>query len=460
MSGGSGRMVAIALVAACLTTMSACVPGDDGPAPSPGSTTTSTPVECLGYEEYGDLTGKAVTVYTPIVAPEDQPHIDSFTTFEKCTGAKINYEGSREFETQLPVKIEAGSPPDIAYLPQPGLLNTLVRRFPGKVMEVTGPALVNVEQNYTATWLEHGSVDGRLYAVPVGASAKSLVWYSPRQFTANGYEVPATWDELVSLTERIAAEHPEAKPWCVGLESGGSTGWPATDWLEDMMLRTVTPAEYDSWVAHEMPFDDPRVVAALDRVATILKNPAHVNGGHGNVKSAADVPFVDAGLPVLEGTCFMHRQASFYQANWPNGTRIAEDGDVFAFRLPGQDVEPGPVLSGGEFAAAFSDREEVRAFQTYLTSPEWSNEKAKVTPAGWVSTNRHLDPENLSSPIDRLAFELLTDENTVIRFDGSDLMPSTVGAGTFPKGMSNWIALDRSSVEVLAEIEASWPRTG
>lgn len=452
------RAVVVVLVLLGLTVAGACTPERPGPPQDQTPSPSPTRPECIGYEVYGDLSGKSISVYTPILAPEDQSHIDSFTTFENCTGARINYEGSREFETQLPVKIDAGSPPDIAYLPQPGLLQSLVRRFPGKILPVTGLALTNVEQNYAATWRDHGSVEGTLHAVPVGANLKSLVWYSPRQFLDNGYEIPTTWDDLLALTERIATEHPEAKPWCAGLESGVSTGWPATDWLEDMLLRTVSPEEYDSWVAHEIPFNDPRVVAALERVGSILKEPNHVNGGYGNVKSVATTSFAEAGLPILEGTCFLHRQASFYQAHWPRETRIAEDGDIFAFHLPGPDTTTKPLLSGGEFAAAFSDREEVRAFQAYLASPEWSNEKARATPAGWVSTNHRLDPDNLNSPIDRLAFTLLTDDEAIIRFDGSDLMPSPVGAGTFPKAMTNWITLEQSSAQVLTDVEASWPK--
>ncbi len=82
--------------------------------------------ECAAYEQYGDLSGKTITVYTSIVAPEDQPHIDSYIPFEECTGASVSYEGSKEFEAQLKVRAAAGNPPDIAYIPQPGLLATLV----------------------------------------------------------------------------------------------------------------------------------------------------------------------------------------------------------------------------------------------------------------------------------------------------------------------------------------------
>ena len=447
------RLAVAALGVASLMAVAACSgDAETEPGADPGSDR-----DCSAYESYGDLSGTSVNLYTSIVDPEDKPHIDSFIPFEECTGATIEYEGSREFEAQLPVKIEAGSPPDIAYIPQPGLIATIADRFPDAMVPVGEAASANVDEYYAETWRTTGSVGDTFYAVPVGANVKSFVWYSPSLMEEGGYEIPTTLDELMDLTEKIATDNPDAKPWCAGIESGAATGWPVTDWLEDMMLRTVTPEEYDMWVNHEMPFNDPKVVEALDKAGAILKDDKYVNGGLGNVKTIATTAFGEAGLPILDGSCYMHRQASFYQANWPEGTDISENGDVFAFYLPGETAEDKPLLVGGEFAAAFSDREEVAAFQAYLTSPEWSNEKAKASSAGWIGANKELDPANLKSPIDQLAVELLSDDAVVKSFDGSDLMPGAVGAGSFWNGMTDWIALDESSQEVLDSIENSWP---
>ena len=134
-----------------------------------------------------------------------------------------------------------------------------------------------VERNYSHEWREYGSVDGELYAVPVGAALKSLVWYSPRAFAKAGYAVPRTFDELIALSDRIVADG--RVPWCAGIASGESTGWPVTDWLEDVVLHQHGPEVYDRWVAHDIPFDAPPIVDALQRTGTILKNPAHVNAG-------------------------------------------------------------------------------------------------------------------------------------------------------------------------------------
>jgi alpha-glucoside transport system substrate-binding protein len=421
----------------------------EGKAPGAGK------AECEGLTEFGDLTGTTVTLYTSIVAPEDQSHKDSYELFTECTGAKVQYEGSKEFEAQLVVRVRSGNPPDVAYVPQPGLLRTLVTDT-GKVLEAPDSVAANVDEFFGEDWKNYGTVDGTFYAAPLGANVKSFVWYSPSMFQENGWEVPTTWDDMIALSDTIAASG--IKPWCAGIGSGEATGWPATDWLEDVLLRDAGADVYDQWVNHEIPFNDPQVVDALDRVGGILKNDKYVNGGYGDVKSIATTTFQDGGLPILDGKCALHRQAGFYAANWPEGTNVAEDGDVFAFYLPTTSDEFGkPVLGGGEFVAAFDDRPEVQAFQTYLSSDTWANEKAKATPGGgWVSANTGLDINNLVSPIDQLSAETFQDPEAVFRFDGSDQMPGAVGAGSFWKEMTAWIT-GKSSKDALDSIEGSWP---
>ena len=421
----------------------------EGKAPGEGK------AECEGLTEFGDLTGTTVKLYTSIVAPEDQSHKDSYKLFTECTGAEVQYEGSKEFEAQLVVRVRSGNPPDVAYVPQPGLLNTLVTDT-GKVVEAPDTVAANVDEFFGEDWKNYGSVDGKFYAAPLGANVKSFVWYSPKMFQEKGWTVPTTWDEMVALSDTIAGTG--MKPWCAGIGSGEATGWPATDWLEDVMLRENGADVYDQWVNHEIPFDDTKVAQALDRVGNILKNDKYVNGGFGDVKSIATTTFQDGGLPILDGKCAMHRQASFYAANWPEGTDVSEAGDAFAFYLPTVSDEFGkPVLGGGEFVAAFDDRPEVQAFQTYLSSDTWANEKAKATPGGgWVSANTGLDINNLVSPVDKLSAETLQDPEAVFRFDGSDLMPGAVGAGSFWKEMTAWIT-GKDTESALKTIEDSWP---
>jgi alpha-glucoside transport system substrate-binding protein len=433
--------------------LTGCSSGSDEAATDGGSSAASE--ECAAYAQYGDLTGKTISVYTSIVAPEDAPHIDSYIPFEECTGADVVYEGSKEFEAQLKVRAEAGNPPDIAYIPQPGLLATLVAD--GYVKAAPDAVSKNVDEYWGADWKAYGTVDGTFYAAPLGANVKSYVWYSPSMFAENGWEVPTTWAGLKELSDTIAASGVVDKPWCAGIGSGDATGWPATDWMEDVMLRVNGPEVYDQWTNHEIPFNDPKVAAVLDEVGSFLKNDAWVNGGLGDVKTIASTAFQEGGIPILAGDCAMHRQASFYGSNFAEaGANIAPDGDVWAFYLPSVDGTSKPTLGGGEFVGAFADRPEVQAFQAYLASAEWANAKADVSPAGWVTANKGADPAKFEG-IDRLSVEILQDPSTQFRFDASDLMPAAVGAGTFWTGMTDWIT-GKSTQDTLDFIEKSWPQ--
>lgn len=448
------RIAVLAVLAVAGVGLAACADDSDGSNQSGGTAPGAGREECAQLEEFGDLSGREVSVYTSIIAPEDAAHKKSYKVFEECTGATVSYEGSSEFEAQLVVRVQSGNAPDIAYIPQPGLLQTLVRDTDA-VVAAPDSASENVDEFFGDDWKSYGTVDDSFYAAPLGASVKSFVWYSPKRFEENGWEVPETWDDMVALSDEIAASG--TKPWCAGIESGDATGWPTTDWLEDVVLRDAGPDVYDQWVNHEIPFNDSAIVESLERVGEILKNPEYVNGGMGDVKSIATTSFQDGGMPVLDGDCALHRQASFYAAQWPEGTDVSENGDVFAFYLPTTSDDFGtPVLGGGEFVAAFSDEPEVQALQTYLSSDTLANEMAKASPGGWVSANTGLDIANLKSPIDKLSAEILQDPEAVFRFDGSDQMPGAVGAGSFWTEMTNWIT-GAETQATLDKIEDSWP---
>jgi alpha-glucoside transport system substrate-binding protein len=440
------QALAIAGVLGLALSATACGTGD-----SKKSEKASSP-ECAPYAKYQGNEGKKVSIYASIRDAEADLLEQSWKQFVDCTGIKIDYEGSGEFEAQLGVRVDGGNAPDVAFVPQPGL----VKRFAdaGKLKALGADTKALAEQNMPADWLKYGTVNGTLYGVPLGANVKSFVWYSPKTFKDKGWTVPTTWDELIALSDKIAASG--MKPWCAGVESGDATGWPATDWIEDLMLRTQTPEVYDQWTTHGIPFNDPKVAEAVDKAGTILKNEKYVNGGFGGVKSITTTSFQEAGVPITNGKCAMHRQASFYANQFPQGTKVAEDGDAFAFYFPAIDPAKGkPVLGGGEVVVGFADRPEVQAVQTYLASAEYVNSRAKL--GNWVTANNKLDIANVASPIDKLSVQILQDKKSVFRFDGSDLMPAAVGAGTFWKGMVDWLN-GKDTATVLKGIESSWPK--
>jgi len=405
--------------------------------------------ECAAFKDYTGISGKTVTIYASIRDTEADLLQQSWKEFTDCTGVKISYEGSGEFETQLKVRVDGGRAPDIAFIPQPGLIETFAKA--GKLKPASDKAKTTASENYSADWLRYSTFDGKFYGAPLGSNVKSFVWYSPKMFKDKNWKIPTSWDELIALSNTIAGTG--IKPWCAGIESGVATGWPATDWIEDVLLRDQGPDVYDQWVAHKIPFNDPKIVSATDKVGSILKNGNFVNGGIGDVKSIATTAFQEGGIPITTGKCAMHRQASFYANQWPQGTKVDENGDVFAFYFPSIDPSKKPVLGAGEFTVAFADRPEVQAVQTYLASAHHANSRAKL--GNWVSANKKLDLANVANPIDKKSVQILQDPSAIFRFDGSDLMPSAVGAGSFWKEMTNWIT-GKDTKSALDAIEASW----
>lgn len=399
--------------------------------------------DSAGGGEGGD---KTVTVFSSIRDIEAERLEAAWADWETESGVTIEHEPSAEFETDLLVRVDGNNAPDIALVPQPGLVRTLAAE--GSLTEMPEDMKAGVEENDIEGWLDLGMVDDKLYGVPFGANIKSLVWYNPKKFAEKGYEVPTTWDEMMTLSDKIAADG--GKPWCVGIESGDATGWPLTDWVEDVMLRVNGAEVYDQWVAHEIPFNDPQVADAVDAVGAIVKNDKYIQNG---VKSIAGTSFGDAGLGVVDGSCYMHRQASFYGNQFPEDVTKGADGDVNAFYLPTVKADdPQVMLGGGELIVMFNDKPETLETAKYLTSAEYANSRVKA--GNWLSPNKGLDTSLIEDELEKNFAELLQGSD-VFRFDGSDLMPANVGAGSFWTGMTNWVSGDDTKT-VLDEIEASW----
>lgn len=422
--------------------------------------TDASNTDCADYADYGTFKDDAeVTIGGTNVDLEADRLVESWKDFEACTGITIKYQGTKEFEAQIAVLAEGGKAPDIGIIPQPGLFNKLADA--GFLKKAPEAVEANVDKWWSADWKGYGTAsDGTFYAAPLMANVKGFVWYSPAEFEEKGYAIPETLDELTALTEQIAADG-DHQPWCVGLGSGDATGWPGTDWVEDYVLRQAGPELYDQWVKHEIPFNDPAIVTAFDSVAEIIKNPDYVNAGLGDVSSSISTEFGDGGLPILEGTCSLHHQASFYEGFWKKADEskvtVAPDGDVYAFLLPPVSADAGQaVTGGGEFVGAFDSSDAITATLSYLSSDTWANIRVKM--GGVISANTGLDPANASSDILKQSVGILQDPNTTFRFDGSDLMPGAVGTDSFWKGIVSWVSGDDTK-KTVDTIEASWPKS-
>lgn len=398
----------------------------------------------------GAYEGTVVTMFGAFVDEDARRFDSSIASFEEETGIDIQYEGSGDFETLIQVRVEGGDPPDIGGHPQPGLVEGLVDQ--GAVIDPS-PFLTMefLERQYAQGWIDDSTIGGQIAGVWYRGNIKSLVWYPKDDFDAAGYEVPTTWDELLDLSQTILDEQ-GVPPWCIGIESSGATGWPATDWIEDIMLRTQPPETYDAWTSGELPFDSPEVRNAIETMAEIWKNEDWVLGGTIGI---ATTPFGDAPTPMFDEppSCWLHRQASFIPAFFPEDAVIGENVDFFYF--PMIDPEYGePMLTAGDIAVMYNDRPEVRAVMAYLATGE--SMKGWVEAGGFISPHQDSNLDWYPTDVDRRFAELLL-ASEVTRFDGSDLMPAPVGAGAFWTEITSWVT-GQPLDEALPAIDAAWPR--
>jgi alpha-glucoside transport system substrate-binding protein len=409
------------------------------------------------YEELKnvDLKGETLSIFGPWRGEDEALVRSVLAYFTEATGVDIKYSSSENYEQQIVIDTQAGSPPNIAILPQPGLIQDLASK--GLLTPLGDDVAAFVKDNYGAgqSWVDLGTYtdkDGnrQFFAFPYKADLKSLVWYSPDNFEEAGYEVPTTWEDMMKLSDQIVADG--ATPWCIGLGSGGATGWPATDWVEDIMLRTQAPDVYDKWVKNEIPFNDPAVVQTLQVFADIATNDKYVAGGKAAV-AATDFRDSPKDMFTVPPKCYMHRQASFISSFFPEGTKLGQDADFFY--LPPMAAKPElgkPVLGAGTFAMITKDSKASREFIKFLQMPLaheiWMAQSGLLTPLKTVNEDAYANDQLKKQG------EILVNATT-FRFDGSDLMPGKIGAGAFWTGMVDLVG-GKSAEDVATDIQKSW----
>jgi alpha-glucoside transport system substrate-binding protein len=340
-------------------------------------------------------------------------------------------------------------------VPQPGAIAKLVDEGSIVSLEDLGFNIDDLKSTLGSSFVELGAYKGKHYGLPTNINLKSMIWYPKKAFDAKGYQVPKTWDDLIALSDQIVKDG--GTPWCVGFGSEGSTGWPATDWMEDIMLRTAGVDTYDQWYKHEIPFNDPAVKKAGELFGKIMFTKGYVLGGAANTP---DIAFGDAPGPMFKNPpqCWLHRQASFITSFFPKTAKAGVDYDWFSF----PPIDKEGTLYAGELTVVGknANRPEVVDFLKKFIDVPVQCKMGGVQASSRISPNVNVQKSCYVNPILADASVVLADalKNNTGRFDASDLMPAAVGSGSFWTGMVNYMKQGPSSLDsVLNSIEKSWP---
>ncbi|HET9443611.1 MAG TPA: ABC transporter substrate-binding protein [Acidimicrobiales bacterium] len=407
----------LALLAAVAMLAVACGGDDDGDEGAGGG---------------GQLSGETVEVIAKWTGGELDAAKQVMAAFTEETGIKVNLQGvGDDLPTILSTRVEGGNPPDIAQLPQPGLLVDLAKR--GALIPIDDVVGDAVDERYEPVWRDLGSHEGKLYGVWFKAANKSTVWYRTEAWKDAELEPPETWEEWKTASQDLLDAG--VKPLTVG----GADGWVLTDWFENVYLRTAGPEKYDQLAAHEIPWTDPSVKQALTKLREILGEEDFLAKG---LSGSLQVTFEDSVKQVFGSS---PEAATVFEGDFVanvirDETEAKAGTDFDFFPWPSIDGSDPAVMGGGDVVVMLKDKPAARELLEYLATAEAAEIWAEL--GGFSSPNKDVDLDVYPDDISRRAAEQLVEAKT-FRFDLSDLVPAAFG-GTKGAGMwgrlQDWLA--------------------
>lgn len=414
---GGGASAGTGASPAASTATESTAPAESTAPTESGSPAASAASGGTGGFQFEKLGGE-VTVLATWTGSEQESFMAMIQPWLDGTGTKINYTGNRDLGTLITSGIASGNLPDVAGLPGPGQM--LEWYDSGNLKPLDFVDYAAYEGATPAGFAALGKApDGKLIGIFTKGTVKGLIWYNTKVWKG---ETPATWKDL--NTAARAAATGNTKQWCIGLESGGDTGWPGTDWLEDIVLRQAGPDVYDAWVAGKQKWSSPEIKAAWETFGDALQN---AYGGSDYVVTTA---FGKAANPMFADPpgCLLHHQASFITDNFVKDAGAKpEDFDFFQF----PDIDPqyaGSVTGGGDLFGMFNDTPQARSLIQWLLTPD--AQAIWVKRGGFLSANKNVGTDLYPDEAAKKSAEILATAKT-FRFDGSDRMPNAMNKEFF-----------------------------
>jgi alpha-glucoside transport system substrate-binding protein len=430
-------LVALALVVA------ACNGGGASPgATSPG--VESPGVESPGVESPGQIGGSVNLI--GVWADEEEASMRAMLEpFLQQTGITLEYEATRDLSAYLQTRVAGGNPPDVAALPGPADILALAED--GALVDLsTSLDMDALGQNYAEDWINLGTVNDQYVGLVIFTALKGNIWYSPSVFEANSWQPPESFADLDALVEQMADTG--TPPWCIGLESAEASGWPATDWIEDFVLRQSGPDVYDQWYRGEIKWTAPEIKQAFEAFGKWATDARYVKGGPNEVLTKK---FQEGGDGIFTDPpgCYLHHQASFITGLGGFADKEAgTDYDFFGFPDI-NDQYTGAVESAGDLVGQFNDTPQADALMNYLASPE--AQQIWIERGGKLTANKGVALESYPDDLARRSAEILTTAE-IIRFDASDLMPADMNAA-FWSGVLTYVQNPDQLDSVLADLD-------
>jgi len=384
---------------------------------SPATTSSAAPTSVTAADD--------VARHVRVLGLWSGPEYDNFVTvksaWEKSTGNTVDWQATQDLPDALRADDQAGSPPDIAVLPNLALLQQLAKD--GTLVPLNSVLDMNqVEKDYAPAWTNLGSYNGKLYGIFYKASNKATVWYSPTAFAAAGYTVPRTWNQMMTLADTMVAHG--RTPFSVVSASGPASGWPLTDWISEIVLNNCGPDVYDRWIAAEIPWTHACIKQSFEMFDKVVHTKGYVLGGTQGILTTADG---DGGTPLYTQppTAHMYYLSSiaqgFIAAQYPNLT-AGHDYNYFPFPTINPQYS-GAITIGADVVVMVRDTPASRSFMSYLAGAPAQDAWIKL--GGFTSVNRSVPSDSYLDPVGQAVAADVTGAR-IVRFGAGDMMSASL----------------------------------
>jgi alpha-glucoside transport system substrate-binding protein len=409
-----------AVVATAALALAAC-----GGSSSPSSGGSATTAGASGTT-FADLSGQTIEVAGSWGGSEQKSFTQVLNDFQAKTKATVKYTSYGDnLQPVLGPRIKGGNPPDVAFLPNVGILNQYVKQ--GALKPLSTDVTAQVDQNFAPVWKTLASVSGKVYGVPFKGANKSTVWYRTAAFDEAGVQEPKTWDDFTKALQTLS-DSGVATP----LSVGGGDGWTLTDWFENVYIRVAGPEKYDQLSKHEIKWTDPTVKQSLTLLSQLWgKQGQLVGGSTGALQTLFPQSVTNVFGTTTKGAVVY--EGDFVATNIAQETKSKVGTDAKFFDFPSINGSKTSVVGGADIATVLKDGPAAQEFMKYLATPEAAAVWAKL--GGFTSPNKNLDPSAYSDDTTRKSAQALVGAGDAFRFDMSDLAPAAFG-GT--PGAGEW----------------------
>lgn len=375
-----------------------------------GGTTTTTPAKVTSID--------VLTVWS---ANELANFQLQNAAFKAKTGVTVNVESTRDLPTVLNTRVRANNPPDVTGSPGTSQFHTLATD--GKIVALDKFLnMSQIHQEYAQTWIDYASFNGHLYAVLPKANSKGTIWYNPKQAQAVGATIPQTWNDLIALSDKIASAG--LYPWAMGVSSGAASGWPASDWIDQIYLSQNGPDMVDMWVNHKIKWTDPTVKQAFQYFGQIVNGKHYINGAPTSILATGfqDASYLPYDTPPKAYLYYLGDfTVGFITAQFPS-LQAGTDYNFFPFPT----INPtyaGAVTGGADLLFAMVDNDATRAYMQFLSTAE--AQTIWVKQGGASSVNKLVDLSVYPNDVQRNAAKQLSTA-TYFRASPDDQMPTAM----------------------------------